>query len=131
MKTPLSLTLTALLVAAAAPAAAATKVSFAKDVVPILKGICANCHLTGEEPGEMKLYPSAAYATLVNVPSKESPLLRISPGNPEKSYLMHKLDGTHLDAGGQGERMPFGLPPLDEADRQKFRDWIKGGAKNN
>lgn len=126
MKSPVLLT--ALLIAAA-PAAA--EVSFSKDLAPIFKGICANCHLTGDEPGGMKLYPAAALASTVNVPSKESPLLRIRPGDPAKSYLMHKLDGTHLDAGGEGERMPFGLAPLDDADRQKFRDWIKNGAKNN
>ena len=126
MKPPLLLTA---LLAVAAPAAA--EVSFARDLVPILKGICANCHLTGEEPGKMKLYPSAARASLVNVPSQEGSLVRVRPGDPAQSYLMHKLDGTHLDVGGQGERMPFGLPPLDDAERQKFRDWIKSGAKNN
>lgn len=79
----------------------------------------------------MKLHPGAAYASLVGVPSVESQLKRVEPGAPERSYLMHKLDGTHLDAGGSGEQMPFGAAALDEATRQTVRAWISAGAKND
>lgn len=65
------------------------------------------------------------------VASIESPLLRVHPGKPEESYMMHKLDGSHLEAGGQGERMPFGQPQLDEVVRDKVRAWIRAGAKKN
>lgn len=115
----------------AACSARAEPVSFSRDLVPVLKASCATCHLTGEEAGDLKLYPSAAYASLVNIAAKESKLLRVRPGAPDQSYLMHKLDGTHLDAGGQGEQMPFGQPPLDEAIRNQIRAWIASGAKNN
>ena len=86
-------------------------VSFARDIAPILKTQCATCHLTGQEAGGMALHPRKAYSSLVNVAAQESALLRVKPGAPEQSYLMLKLDGTHLDAGGQGARMPFGMPP--------------------
>ena len=110
---------------------AADPVSFAKDIAPILKNNCATCHLTGQEAGGMALYPGKAYEFLVNVPSQESKLLRVKPGAPDKSYLIAKLMGTHLDAGGSGTRMPFGAPPLPDQTIQLIRDWIAAGAPNN
>lgn len=115
----------------AGSAGAAETVSFARDLVPVLRTNCAICHLTGQEAGNLKLHPGAAYASLVNVPSTEGTLKRVYPGAPELSYLMHKLDGTHLDAGGVGEQMPFGQPPLEKDVRDLFRAWIEDGAQNN
>ena len=107
---------------------AADAVSFARDVAPLLKERCASCHLSGQEEGNLALHPTAAYASLVNVPSIESDLLRVKPGSPAQSYLLLKLEGKHLDAGGSGARMPFGEPPLDEAMLQRIRLWIANGA---
>ncbi|MFC3608807.1 hypothetical protein [Stutzerimonas tarimensis] len=112
-------------------AAAGGEVSFSRAVVPVLRTQCAGCHMTGDEPGGMKLYPSAAYASLVGVPSADSPLLRVAPGEPEQSYLMHKLEGTHLDVGGQGAQMPFAQLPLAEETRAVIRQWIEAGAPDN
>ncbi|MDD3352087.1 hypothetical protein [Zoogloea sp.] len=123
--------LAGLLLLAPLGAGAAGKVSFTKDIVPVLRANCATCHLTGQEAGNLKLHPGAAYASLVKVASVESPLKRIEPGAPERSYLMHKLDGTHLDAGGMGDQMPFGADPLDEGTRNLIRRWISAGAPNN
>ncbi len=113
------------------PVAADDEVRFGRDLVPVLRTQCATCHLTGDEAGNMKLYPGAAYASLVGVDSIESPLKRVQSGAPEQSYLMHKLDGTHLDVDGIGDRMPFGAPPLDDATRELFRRWIAAGARND
>lgn len=121
----------ALVIALPALASAADAVSFERDIVPVLRDNCATCHLTGQEPGGMKLHPGGAYASLVNVPSVESRLARVKPGKPEESYLMHKLDGTHLDVEGQGERMPFGFPPLSDEVRARVRAWIAAGAPKN
>lgn len=111
--------------------AASEAPSFSRDIAPLLRSQCAGCHLTGDEPGGMKLYPAAAYQTLVNTPSKESPLKRVAPGQPEQSYLLHKLRGTHLDAGGSGVQMPFGQAPLPEDKLQLIRLWIEQGAAEN
>jgi hypothetical protein len=117
---------------AAAPGARADETpSFQRDVVPLLKFRCAACHLTGEEAGGMALHPRAAYATLVGVKSMESPLLRIKPGAPDESYLVHKIRGTQLDVGGSGLRMPADGEPLAAAEIQMIRDWITAGAKND
>lgn len=79
----------------------------------------------------MKLYPAAAYQSLVGVASVESPLLRIARNQPDKSYMLHKLQGTHLDVGGKGVQMPFGQPPLPEDTQKKISQWIVQGALDN
>jgi hypothetical protein len=117
--------------ATVATKAAASDVSFSRDLVPVLKTSCANCHLTGTEAGNLALHPGAAYKNIVDVPSIESKLLRVKPGAPDESYLLLKLEGTHLDAGGSGGRMPYNMEPLDAAIVQRFRDWIAAGAPDN
>lgn len=110
---------------------AAEGVSFTKDVVGVFKRQCVACHMTGDEQGQLGLAPALAYAGLVGVASRGSGLPRVAPGEPERSYLVHKLQGTHLDQGGTGERMPMGQEPLAERDIALVRDWIAAGAKNN
>jgi mono/diheme cytochrome c family protein len=112
-------------------AGAAEPVTFSKDIVPILKTRCVMCHLTGQEPGNMKLAPKVAYATLVGVKATETDLKRIEPGKPDQSYVVRKLEGTHVAAGGTGEQMPMGGDPLPPEQIQKIRAWIEQGAQNN
>lgn len=120
-----------LALACAAKAEDAPPVSYEKDIVPILESNCATCHLTGEEAGGLSLVGDAAIGFLVNKPSEGAPaILRVAPGEPDKSYLVMKLEGTHIDNGGQGARMPFGGFPLDDADMAKIRAWIAQGARS-
>lgn len=104
-------------------------VSFVRDIAPVLREQCASCHLTGQEAGRLALHPGAAYGSLVGVPSTESKLMRVKPGAPDESYMLLKLEGRHLDAGGTGARMPLGAPPLDGPTLQRIRAWIGAGAK--
>jgi hypothetical protein len=105
---------------------ASAQVSFVRDITPVLRNQCAICHVTGEGTAGLKLYPSVAYQNIVSVPSKSGSMLLVSPGNPQASYLLHKVDGTHLDVGGSGRQMP-----LDKEARGKIRQWIVQGALNN
>ncbi len=120
-----------LLLAVVSASRAAEPVSFKSDIVPLLKTRCAVCHLTGEEAGNMALHPRAAYATLVGVPSVESPLLRIEPKSPDESYLVRKLEGTQIAAGGKGARMPLEGGPLSAEEIARIRNWISAGALDN
>src|SRR5262245_22750717 len=71
--------------------------------------ICAPCHSGAAAPLGLRLDAGASYAMLVNASSVEAPSLRrVAPGNPDASYLIHKIAGT-ASAGG---RMPLGGPPL-------------------
>ncbi|MBQ62550.1 MAG: hypothetical protein CMQ19_10810 [Gammaproteobacteria bacterium] len=109
----------------------ADSISFSRDIAPLFRNVCANCHLTGEEAGEIALHPQVAWSNLVNIPSKQSTMMRVKPGDSDNSYLMLKLDGTHLDAGGSGMRMPFNGTPLSEEVRAQIRAWVEEGAREN
>jgi len=111
-------------------AAHAGGVSFEKDVVPILNNYCVMCHLPGGEQGGLSLYPDA-WSELVGVPSKQSPLLQIEPGSPDKSYLYIKLIETGESVGGSGQLMPIQQPPLEQENIEIIRLWIEQGAQNN
>lgn len=90
---------------------------------------CVTCHTTvGRTPAAgLSLEPSVAYDRLVNVPSTQKPgLLRVAPGDPENSYLLHKIDGR---SGIIGRRMPFSGPPyLTDGQILILRRWIQRGA---
>lgn len=124
------LTLAAACLLGAVPAAA-EPVSFAKDIVPILKQRCISCHLTGKEPGSVQLHPRSAYANLVGVRSVEVDLMRVEPGKPADSYLYRKIEGTHAEVGGSGAPMPSIGSPLKPEQIALVRRWIEEGAPNN
>lgn len=109
----------------------ASPVSFAKNIVPILEARCASCHMTGDEPGEMALIADAAYPSLLRQSSQIESLKIVQPGSPGQSYLMLKLEGTHLEVEGQGARMPLAAPPLSQDQLKLIRDWIEQGARAN
>jgi hypothetical protein len=105
-------------------------VSFQGDLMPVLNERCVMCHLEGAQQANFSLYPEA-WSQLVGVTSTESPMKRVEPGKPDQSYLYRKLMGTHLEAGGNGVRMPFQQDPLDSAFLELLRQWIEQGAKQN
>lgn len=110
--------------------AAATPVSYQADIVPLIESQCATCHLTGEEAGDISMVGDVARDFLVSKPSQEAPaIMRVVAGNPDASYLVMKLEGTHLTHGGSGGQMPFGAPPLAPEQIAKVRQWIAAGAK--
>ncbi len=110
-----------------AMAASADPVSFRNDVLPLLTARCVMCHVEGAEQAHLSLYPDA-WAQLVGVPSTQSPLKRVEPGAPDKSYLYIKVLGTQADVGGSGLRMPFQQDPLSPAEIELLRKWIEQGA---
>jgi len=118
-------------IAAIGTATSGEGVSFSADIAPILNDHCATCHVTGSEPGHMALYSEVSYQYLVGVPSEESTLKRVEPGDPERSYIVHKLNGTQVSVGGKGQPMPFGSQPLPDELQAKIRQWIALGAPNN
>lgn len=93
---------------------------------------CTNCHTNvGRNPaGGLNLLNSVAYDQLVNVSSTQQPALRrVQPGNPEASYIIHKVDGR---SGITGRRMPIGGPPfLTDGQLLILRRWIELGAPRN
>ena len=87
--------------------------------------ICTTCHTGATAPLGFRLDEGSAFAMLVNAPSVEVPALRrVSPGNPDSSYIIQKLEG-HAAVGGQ---MPLGQTPLPQATINIIRQWIANGA---
>jgi mono/diheme cytochrome c family protein len=115
-------------------AAGKSELSFARDVQPLFDTNCVQCHLKEAPQGGLNLEDGSSHAMLVGVRSSEGPLNRVTAGAPEKSYLMNKLEGTHLSVGGQGAGMPLveGMyHPLSPKDIEVIRSWIADGAPLN
>lgn len=94
----------------------------------------ANCHGLGFSNallGNLDKF-DAGYDALVGAASSQNPALqRVNPFNPDLSYLINKLEGTQIEAGGTLGRMPSGLPPLSPAQIATIRSWILAGALKN
>ena len=89
---------------------------------------CIEHHGDHATEAGLDLTSGNAYANLVNVASVQVALNRVTPGDAENSYLIHKLDGR---AGIVGDRMPTNGPFLTTAQIDVIEQWIDDGAQNN
>lgn len=93
---------------------------------------CIGCHTdAGRTPtGGLNLRHEVAYTSLVGVASTGKPgAVRVIPGDPENSYLVHKLEGRSTIVG---VRMPRSNGPyLTDGQMQVIKRWIALGAPNN
>jgi hypothetical protein len=128
----------AVLLAAETLAAPPAAVSFRRDVSPLFVKKCAYCHMKEGPSAGLILEPRFAYAMIVNVPSTQSPLKRVLPGEPEQSYLLLKMQDRHRAAGGSGTKMPMfpggvgvGILTAAPAEIALLRAWIAAGALDN
>ena len=114
-------------------------VRLSSNVQPIVDQSCAvaGCHLGPVSAQGMDLSAGKTFSSTVEVKSKEIPrLLRITPGKPDDSYLVQKIEGR---PGIAGLQEPPGCPgpPLNGAqcpsveDITVIRQWITEGALNN
>ncbi len=114
-----------------------------RDVAPILQRSCgfASCH-GAASGGSAGLYLGSdgarVLAAVVGTPSRELPAMSlVAPGDPSRSFLMHKVDGDACTlraecAGGDcGGSMPQGQDLMAITDRDTIRRWIAQGAKGN
>lgn len=99
----------------------------------IFNNNCAlsGCHDSQSQAGGMLLEIGAAYTQIVGVTPSNGAAQglgwdRITPGDPEMSFLYHKITG---DLGvGLGSRMPLARPPLAANLIEIIRLWIEAGA---
>jgi hypothetical protein len=94
---------------------------------------CTNCHnavFSQFNGSGLNLTHAVAYANLVGVVSRTKPsTVRVVAGDPENSYLIHKLEGR---PGIVGVRMPFSGPPyLTDGQILVIKRWIELGARND
>jgi hypothetical protein len=88
---------------------------------------CFGCHGSARREQNLDLQNNG-HANLVNRQSTQVSLLLVSPGNPDQSYLVHKIDGR---AGIQGVRMPQLAAALSATEIATIRQWIQNGAPND
>ena len=89
----------------------------------------ADCHDAATAQNGLILEAGQSYALLVNHPSLGSALPRVTPGDPERSYLIKKLRG---DPDITDDRMPLDGPPfLTPEQIAGIAGWIREGAKND
>ena len=106
--------------------------SFATHLDPFFDSTCAvTCHGAAPGPASGGLdMTNNAYLELVGVPSDDVPSMpRVDPGNPNNSYLWHKLNDTQGAYGVlTGQQMPLNGGPLTSANLGVIEAWILGGA---
>lgn len=114
-------------------------ISYQNNIAPILAQSCglAGCHIPPTVNFALDLSPAKAYDQIVDVDSvQDLRLKRIKPGDPERSYLLLKLQP---DAAFQGNLMPDGCPGPPRAgprcllpdEIEAFRTWILECAPRN
>src|SRR5215471_5847848 len=87
--------------------------------------ICTRCHTGSNAPQGLALDAGVSAGNLINVAVPRDPSqVRVLPGDPDHSFLIHKLEGTQ----SIGQRMPLGGPFLDQTSIDDIRQWITNGA---
>src|SRR5438093_3448787 len=103
------------------PSAAPAKVSYYRDIRPILQANCQGCHQPAKSKGG---YVMTEFKRLLAGGDNEG--AAIVPGNTEKSAILKMI--TPQD----GEvRMPKGKTPLMENEVALIRSWIQQGAQDD
>jgi hypothetical protein len=112
------------------------KPSFEVDIQPILDEHCVEgCHEPDGEWGFLLDMSGSAYDDLVDVMSPQlSAMNHVEPGDPESSYLWHKINGTQVNVGGSGLMMPKARPGMQSTvlTPEQFtaiEQWILSGAE--
>ena len=87
---------------------------------------CISCHSGAAARNNLHLDDAqTSYDNLVGVRATEyAVLFRVAAGDPDNSYLIHKLEGTQE----VGSRMPLNGPYLDTETIGVIRQWITDGA---
>lgn len=112
--------------AAPPPATARAAVDYATEIQPLFDAHCISCH-TGHTDGRLSLVAGEA-ATYLFSDRTQAGIPLVDPGEPDTSYLLYKLRGTHLSLEG-GEGLP--MPPhalLPEETVDLVEAWILEGA---
>ena len=101
--------------------------SFMGEIWPIFSGACG-CHKDSNGAGGLVLKKSNAFDNMVGKASKQLPAMElVEPGDPEMSYLWHKLNDSQKSVGGKGKKMPPG-GLLDPQSLDLVKQWIEQGA---
>jgi WD40 repeat protein len=102
----------------AKPQAAAAKVSYHRDIRPILQANCQGCHQPAKAGGSLDM---TAMKSLLKGGESEMPA--VVPGKPDESYLIEQITPVDGEAA-----MPQGKKPLADSEIALIKRWIEEGA---
>ncbi|MCX4243224.1 c-type cytochrome [Paraliomyxa miuraensis] len=109
--------------------------SHAADIQPIWDEHCVTaCHEADGEWGLFLDMTGDAHAAIVGVAAPQlMSMSHIEPGDPDASYIWHKINNTQVAAGGSGLPMPKARPgmPVTELTPEQLdtiEEWILAGA---
>jgi hypothetical protein len=101
--------------AANAAVAESPQLTFEKDIKPILRAHCLDCH--GGVEGKKGKLDLRLVRTMVSGGETGA---AIEPGNPDESYLVARIEDGEMPPKGAG---------LKPEELKKLKDWIAAGAK--
>ncbi len=96
----------------------AAKISFSRDIKPILASDCDECHSAEDHKSNFDV---SSVASLLKHGKKAGS--GVVPGKPDDSAIVQYIRGL-----ADGPQMPKGEPPLSEQDLHLIRSWIAAGA---
>jgi hypothetical protein len=96
----------------------AAKVSFTRDIQPLLASDCDECHSAADHKGGFDI---SSVASLKKGGKKGG--AGVVPEHPDESAIVKYVRGL-----AAGPRMPKGEPPLTEAELHLLRSWIAADA---
>lgn len=98
-----------------APKANVPELTYAKDIMPLVRSHCLTCHGTPQIKGGFDM------RTLAGVMKGGDSGDALKAGDPSKGSLWTLVK--------DGEMPPAGKPKMTDAEKKLFHDWIAGGAK--
>jgi Protein of unknown function (DUF1553)/Protein of unknown function (DUF1549)/Planctomycete cytochrome C len=101
-------------------AAAAAKVSYTRDIKPLIVNYCLDCHSSDDHKGDLD---ATSIANLLKKGKKAGPA--VVPGKPDESAMVQYIRGL------REPQMPKGNPTLSEDELNLIRMWILAGAKDD
>ena len=93
-------------------------------VQDIFANSCTGCHAANSTPPALD---GDLCNDIVGVASSIG-MSQVEAGDADNSYLLHKINDTHLDVGGNGGSMPIG-GSLSADEIAILTDWIDEGAE--
>lgn len=98
------------------------------EVYAFFERRCVSCHTADDPDGGLDLSTrTAAWASLVGVPSTCDSSTRVVPRDARASLLWRKVARVDLCR----DRMPPSGPPTSDSDRRMIERWINGGASSD
>src|SRR5690606_30289201 len=91
----------------------------------VIEPRCITCHGSGEGGFVMGFTPQSFRAAVVGMASHCFQRVLVEAGDPDASYLVHKVEGR---AGICGSRMPYARPALKAGELALLHRWIADGA---